>query len=135
MRMPTLFSLVEELEFDMQYQSTPIPYSRNDYERFVKKGIRRLCIDFGYEEESVFNYSSSSFARNITSGEEEYILLGAKDSLLTQVQADVNKMVSYSTDTIKVTNADKPYANINNDKTLIDTRRTELFFKIKAGGA
>lgn len=132
--MGTFQFLVDELAFDTKFQQVPIPYENSDYEIFVIKGIRGLVVDVGDtgSYDKYFSEFEKAFVREPTLTEREYILLKAKTELLTQIQADVNTLYGYSTDSLKVTNADKPYANLDNEKTLLKNRLVEVFHKLMA---
>lgn len=132
--MRTFLSLVEELRFDSKFQAVPVPYSDSDYAMFIIKGVRKMAVDIGDAKEyaSLFDEEATSFARSITHTEREYILACAKYALLSQVQADVNTLYGYSTDSLTVTNADKPYANLANEKELVNRRLLILFHKLIA---
>ena len=46
------------------------------------------------------------------------------------IQQTVNVITGYATDSLTVTNADKPYANISNEIGKLQARQIELFAKI-----
>lgn len=115
-------------------QRTPIEYSPDDYDLLIVDGIRALYVDLNksarYRTE--FDEQSLSFIdKELLISEEEYILLKAHLNFYKMIQADVNSIVGYSTDSISVTNADKPYANISNEMARIEQRLVDLFFKVR----
>ena len=62
--------------------------------------------------------------------EEKYVLLVAQISFYKKVQSDVNNIVGYSTDALIVTNADKPYAHLQDTITSLENERRIVFYKM-----
>ena len=115
-------------------QRTPIEYSPDDYDLLIVDGIRALYVDLNKPAQyrTEFDEQSLSFIdKELLISEEEYILLKAHLNFYKMIQADVNSIVGYSTDSISVTNADKPYANISNEMARIEQRLVDLFFKVR----
>lgn len=93
----------------------------------IAKAIRRVWIDTGRAlsyDESMIVYDDDvpempvGFTADIKLDEYEAIMLAAQIEFFRMVQADVNNIVGYTTDALSVTNADKPYANLQ--QTLVD---------------
>lgn len=128
--------LVKDLKRKTALQKTPIEYTDDDYCFMVVDGIKALLVDFGYSElfASYFDKESLSIIHSLTISQEEYILNAAMISFYQVVQQDVNNIVGYSTDSLTVTNADKPYANISYEIDKLRNRQNELFSKIRAEG-
>lgn len=115
-------------------QRTPIEYTPDDYDLLIVDGIRALYVDLNKSAQyrTEFDEQSLSFIdKELLISEEEYILLKAHLNFYKMIQADVNSIVGYSTDSISVTNADKPYANISNEMARIEQRLVDLFFKVR----
>lgn len=132
--MGTFDDLVKELERDTKLQQTPIPYTQEDYGFLVVKGIRGLVVDIGDSAAyaSFFDESTKEFKKELTLTEREYILLVAKFEFVSQIQAEVNTLYGYSTDSLSVTHADKPYTNLDREKSLLKNRLVEVFHKLRA---
>lgn len=115
-------------------QKTPIEYGEDDYNLLIVDGIKALYVDLNksaiYKNE--FDEQDLCFlnGKELLIPEEEYILLKAHLNFYKMIQADVNNIVGYSTDSLSITNADKPYANISNEMSRIETRLIDLFFKV-----
>ena len=126
--------LIENFRRRVKLQQVPIEYDSDDYVFQLIEGIKQLYVDLGITEEFEvdFDYKNLSFNRNLTITEEEYILVCASIYFYQVVQQDVNTIVGYSTDSLTITNADKPYANISNEINKLTTRQTELFWKLRA---
>ena len=126
--------LIENFRRRVKLQQVPIEYDSDDYVFQLIEGIKQLYVDLGITEEFEvdFDYKNLSFNRNLTITEEEYILVCASIYFYQVVQQDVNTIVGYSTDSLTITNADKPYANISNEINKLITRQTELFWKLRA---
>ena len=57
-------------------------------------------------------------------------MLCAQINFFQRVQADVNNTMSYSTNAITVTGADRPYANLKDTLEKLEARRRELFYRM-----
>lgn len=127
-------SLVDKLKKRTKFQKTPIPYLDSDYEDMIVGGIKTLYIDKGNEIlfESEFNETTLEISVDYGISSQEYILNAAQISFYELIQQDVNTIVGYSTNSLTITNADKPYANISNEITRLQGRQVELFHKIIA---
>ena len=58
------------------------------------------------------------------------MLTTAEMCFYRKVQADVNRIVGYSTDAMTVTNADKPYANLSQTLAELANRQRILYYKM-----
>lgn len=133
--MDTRFAmLIENFRRRVKLQQVPIDYDDDDYVFQLIEGIKQLYVDLGIVEEFAndFDYKSLVFKRDLSLTEEEYILVCAAIYFYQVVQQDVNTIVGYSTDSLTITNADKPYANIANEIDKLTRRQTELFWKLRA---
>lgn len=126
--------LIENFRRRVKLQQVPIEYDNDDYVFQLIEGIKQLYVDLGITEEfeEDFDYKNLEFTRDLTLTEEEYVLVCASIYFYQVVQQDVNTIVGYSTDSLTITNADKPYANISNEINKLTTRQTELFWKLRA---
>ncbi len=126
--------LCAKLKSITSLQQTPIPYTDFEYAEFVIDGVKALYVDLNKSEayRDEFDEDIQEFVnKKLLISEEEYILLKAHHRFYETVQADVNNIVGYSTDSLSVTNADKPYANISNEMARIERRLIDLFFKVR----
>ena len=133
----TEFSIVlEDLMFDLKFQHTPIPFSEEDYIKFLITGIKSMYVDLGEDAKYSLDFDDNNLVFSVTYSHvaQEYILNGSKIAFYKLVQQTVNDIVGYSTNSLKVTNADKPYANISNEVNSLKDRQIELFYKLSAGG-
>ena len=126
------------LQEETAFQRLPKPITVGEYTGMVLKAIKRLYTDTGraliYDSA---NYHSDEednewlvYNEDLAIDEEEYVLLCAQINFFKRVQADANNLVSYSTDAMKVTGADKPYANIRNTLEELEKRRRELYYRM-----
>lgn len=69
------------------------------------------------------------FTADIKIDEYEAIMLAAQMEFFRMVQADVNAIVGYTTDALSVTNADKPFANIQQTLTDLENRYKAVLHK------
>lgn len=130
------FTLLKELKRLSRFQQTPIQYVDSDYEAILNKGIRTLYVDLGQSDDFNLEVLDDDGVYEITVdlsiAKQEYILNAAMIDFYQVVQQDVNTIVGYSTDSLTVTNADKPYANISNEINKLHVRQNELLPKIIA---
>lgn len=105
----------------------------------IVKAIRRVWVDTGramsYDEEAMIVFDEDvpempiGFTEKIKIDEYEAIMLAAQVEFFRMVQADVNNMVSYSTDALTVSHADKPYANLQQTLTDLESRYKAVLHK------
>ena len=127
--------LIEELQFQIEFQATPREYDEEDYENFILRAIRKLYVDTGRASE----YSSdlvvmvrgrTYFNAKLLADEIEYVLLLAQIGFYRAVKASVDEMVSYTTDALSVTQGDKPYANLTNTISELEHERRIVFYSM-----
>ena len=134
--MTYLFELVDELKEATAWQRTPELLTDYDYQRFIVKAVKILFIDTGrtfeYKKERFTKdeYGEDAFDYDFEIDEEKYILLVAEINFFKRVQSDVNNIVSYSTDALTVTSADKPYAHLQDTIGQLENERRIVFFKM-----
>ena len=133
--MLNLTELAEELQEVTAWQETPEQLGPFDYLKMVKRAVRTFFRDINHPAE----YNVESFIeddgfilydRNFLIDEEEYILILCKLEFFFRVQLDVNNTVGYTTDALSVTNADKPYANLQNTINDLQHERRICFNKM-----
>lgn len=127
--------LAEELEERTKWQKTPEPLTPEDYDRFIINGIKRCFIDTGryglYTPDKFFKENITPlFDYDFGIDEEEYILLVAQIQFFQRVQNDVNNIVGYTTNALTVTNADKPYANLEDTINKLEQERRIVYYKM-----
>jgi hypothetical protein len=125
----------EELMEEMAWQKTPEPISAEQYEKMILRGIKRLLIDTGraleYDSTLVYeNEHGKIFDMVFNIDEIAYIMLCAKIGFFHKVQTDVNNIVSYTTDALSVTQADKPYAHLKDTVAGLENDRRILYYKM-----
>ena len=123
--MTDMQKMAEELRQRTEWQDTPVELDEGDYLEIVRQAVRHLYVMTGrytqYDD-------SSEIALN--ADEYEYVLTTAEISFYRRVQADVNRIVGYSTDAMTITNADKPYANISQTISELLSRQRILYYKM-----
>jgi len=129
--------LVNRLKSETEWQRTPTVLSDDAYLAMVKHGIVMLYVDNNkaavydtikyYTDEETGEYM---FDAKLLQDEIEYIMIVAQMDFLNKVAKSVNDIVGYTTDAITVTNADKPYANIDGTITRLEKERRKLYWKL-----
>lgn len=123
------------LREETAWQATPEALSFDDYTNMVVYGLKRLMIDTGraldfdpsmfYEQDSRLYYGTQ-----LAIDEEEYVLLVAQIQFFKRVQLDVNTIVSYTTNAMTVTQANKPYEHLQDSIEKLEARRRELYYRM-----
>ena len=106
--MTVVEQLASELKQRTEWQDTPVELEDADYQEIVVQAVRHLYVMTGRYLQ--FDRDSEI---ELTTDEFEYVLTTAEMGFYRKVQADVNRIVGYSTDAMTITNADKPYANLS----------------------
>lgn len=107
----------------------------------IIQGLVRLYIDTG--RASAFNISMIHngaeleepvdglvFDVDLPIDEAEYVKLVAQIGFFRRVQTDVNNIVGYTTDAMTITNADKPYANLQTTINDLERERRIIYYKM-----
>lgn len=131
----SITDLIQSLRNDTAWQKVPIVLSDEDYHELIVKAIKRLFIDTGrasvYRDEFIVDDGTDAYLDySIEIDEEAYILIIAKINFFQRVQTDVNTIVSYSTDALSITNADKPYAHIQDTISELEKERRIIYYKM-----
>lgn len=135
--MTNIGELATRLQEYTSWQRTPVALSYSDYCNMIVYGIRDLYIMTGratsYSEDMI-NYGPSGFPETFQGDmyvdEEEFVLVSAQMYFFQRVQTDVNNIVGYTTDALTITNADKPYVNIQTTLQDLYDRRSMLLYKM-----
>lgn len=127
--------LAEELKNRTEWQRTPEPLLQEDYSEMIAYGIKRLYIDTGralqYKSDFISVVDDElTFTQDLALDEEEYVLICAQINFFKKVQSDVNNIVGYTTDALTVTNADKPYAHLQDTVEKLEHERRIIYYKM-----
>lgn len=140
----SITALAELLKEDTAWQRTPEVIDQDQYESMVAQAIKRMYIDTGRASEYDSGWMKTAEVENedgemeeqrvfdvdLKIDEEAYVLLLAKISFFKKVQSDVNNIVGYTTDALTVTNADKPYAHLQDTIADLDKERRIVYYKM-----
>ena len=124
------------LQEDTSWQETPMPLSSEDYIKIVIRALRRFFVDINHASEfdtSLYTTDENDdvyYDREFLIDEEEYIYILCQIIFFKKVQTDVNNTFGYTTDALSVTNADKPYANLQNTLADLEHERRIVFNKM-----
>ena len=127
--------LAEELYELTAWQKTPELLGDSDYLKMVVRGVRRFFRDINHPEEYditlwINDNGVLYYDRDFLIDEVEYILILCRTEFFQRVQLDVNNAMSYKTDALTVSNADKPFANLQNTLNDLDNERRMAFHKM-----
>lgn len=121
----------------IKWQNTPDPVTINDMTRYVADAIRHLYTMTGRAlrfSEDLFTKGDegyyTEFAEDLPLDEREYVILSAQIAFLRDVQSSVDDLTSYSTDAMSVTHGDKPYANLQQTITDLESMRRSIWYKM-----
>ena len=133
--MTNITVLANELKTETAWQRTPDVVTDEDYLKMIVKAIKTLFIDTGrtfqYNNEMlVVENGETYFDYDLKIDEEKYVMLLAQISFFKKVQSDVNNIVSYTTDALSVTSADKPYTHLQNTISELENERRIVFYKM-----
>lgn len=129
----SISKLVTELKERTAWQRTPEPIDDEQYASMIVRGIKRLYIDTGRAQsfrEDLVNHDTLEFLAELLIDEEAYVLICAQLEFFKRVQNDVNNIVGYTTDALTVTNADKPYAHLQDTIGCLEQDRRITYYKM-----
>ena len=137
--MTNITELAAELKEIVSWQRTPEVLVTEDYEKLIIFGIKTLYIDTGraarYSKDMIIRVQEEEeevvyFKEDLPIDEEKYVFLIAQIGFFKRVQSDVNNIVGYTTDALTITNADKPYANLQDTIMNLENERRIVFYKM-----
>lgn len=119
--------IAEEIQEVTAWQETPEVMDETAYLKIVFRAVKKFFVDINRPEEYnaelwiTDENGVTCYDRDFLIDEEEYIKILCRLEFFKRVQTDVNNSFGYSTDALTVTNADKPYANLQ--KTIDDLQQ------------
>lgn len=126
---------VNALKDETAWQITPVDLSFEQYKGMIVYGIKRLMIDTGralaYDDNMLYTQNEKEyFELDLAIDEEEYVFLTAQIQFFRRVQLDSNTAVSYTTNAMSVTQANKPYEHLQDTIEKLEARRRELYYRM-----
>lgn len=133
----SITKLEDKLKFETRLQQVTVPFTDEEYKQMIIHGLEQLYIDTArasaYEDTEIYTDEETGetmFSEDLPIDEQAYVLLLAKILFYNTVKTGFNYMVSYTTDAISVSNADKPYANIQATVSALENERRIKYFKM-----
>lgn len=129
-------TLANKLQRRTEWQRTPQVLYLEDYCELVCDALRQLFILTGraaqfdegkltIEDEMPVRYDAV-----LRADELEWLLVEAEICFFRRVQQDVNNLIGYATDAMTITNADKPFVNLQNTLRDLEHRQRVLYYKM-----
>ena len=130
----SLLDLQQEIQSATALYKTPIVYTPVLYQSITIRAAKQFYIDTGRDGNWNTQYSivssTPTFSVDLSLTEQEYIIIWGQMIFIDQVKSDVAKLVSYSTDSLSVTQGDRPYKSLSEDRKNLENRLLELFYKL-----
>ncbi len=136
--MTEILPLAKTLFGRIEWQHVTDPVTIEDMTAYIADGIRHLYTMTGRAlefSEDMFDFDESStkyvsFAGDLALDEREYVILSAQIAFLRKVQTTVDDLTSYTTDALSVTHGDKPYANLQQTISDLESMRRTIWYKM-----
>ena len=134
--MLNITEMAAEIQELTAWQETPESLTESDYVKMVLRALKKFFVDINHPQEFNMNLytvdadNNTCYDREFLIDEEEYIKTLCQIEFFKKVQTDVNNSFGYSTDALSVTNADKPYANLQNTLNDLQHERRINFNKM-----
>ena len=133
--MLNITELAEEVKVLTAWQETPQPLGTEDYVKIVVRAIKKFFVDINHPEDYDISLwtsdgESTYYDREFMLDEEEYIKILCQIEFFKRVQTDVNNAFGYTTNALTITNADKPYANLQQTLNDLQQERRIVFNKM-----
>lgn len=127
--MLNITEMANELQEFFATQETLETLEHSDYVKVVVRAVKQFFVDINHPQE--YNITSwttdddgyTVYDRDFLLDEEAYIMILCKIEFIERLQHEVNvEAMSYATNAITVSNADKPFANLQStlDKLRLD---------------
>jgi len=134
--MTDVINLAHRLFQRIEWQSVPDTVGEDELIEFVVDAIRYLYVMTGRTmqySEDMFIFDGgirARFSDDLLLDEQEYVLTTAEIAFYRKVQASVDDITSYTTDAMSVTHGDKPFANLQQKITDLDSRQRMIWYKM-----
>lgn len=127
--------LTEEVKVLTAWQETPQPLGTEDYVKIVVRAVKKFFVDINHPEDYDISLwtndgENTYYDREFMLDEEEYIKILCQIEFFKRVQTDVNNAFGYTTNALTITNADKPYANLQQTLNDLQQERRIVFNKM-----
>lgn len=129
----SLLEISTTLQNSMRFQKTPVTLTSNDYLDLAKDGCMRFYTDIGISDKwniEFVNGATPTVTRNLSITEMEYVLVASQISFFYWIRMAWNTLISYTTNALSVANANKPFEQISKSIDELESRLTEIFYKI-----
>lgn len=134
----TNITILAKALFDrIEWQNVPDTVTIMDMANYIAGAIRHLYTMTGRAlrfSEGMFEVDENGvyvgFADDLPLDEREYVLLSAQIEFLRKVQTTVDDLTSYTTDAMSVSHGDKPYANLQQTITDLESMRRTIWYKM-----
>ena len=136
MQVTEIEPLAKSLFRRIEWQNVTDPVTIEDLTQYIADGIRHLytmtgrALQFSEEKFVLDDKIYMSFADDLPLDEQEYVILSAQIDFLRKVQTTVDDLTSYTTDAMSVTHGDKPYANLQQTITDLESMRITIWYKM-----
>lgn len=134
----TNITILAKALFDrIEWQNVPDTVTIMDMANYIANAIRHLYTMTGRAlrfSEGMFEVDENGvytgFTDDLPLDEREYVLLSAQIEFLRKVQTTVDDLTSYTTDAMSVSHGDKPYANLQQTITDLESMRRTIWYKM-----
>ena len=135
-----IVEMAEDLQRDVNWQSTPTPVYQEDFIRIVVQAIKKFYVDVNHPDaydRTLFITDENDqvcYDYNFDVVQEEYIYILAKLRFYRIVYNDVagDAAMSYTTDALSVTGAKEGYKSIQQEIDDLERERIRVFHKMMA---
>lgn len=135
--MTDIESLAKTLFTRIEWQNVHDPVAMDDLCAYIAEAIRNLYVMTGralrFSEDMLKKNEDDiyvSFSETLPLDEREYVILSAQIAFLRKVQTSVDDLTSYTTDAMSVTHGDKPYANLQQTITNLESQLRSIWYKM-----
>lgn len=136
MQVTEIEPLAKSLFRRIEWQNVTDPVTIEDLTQYIADGIRHLytmtgrALQFSEDKFVLDGKIYMSFSDDLPLDEQEYVILSAQIDFLRKVQTTVDDLTSYTTDAMSVTHGDKPYANLQQTITDLESMRRTIWYKM-----
>lgn len=122
--------LINKVRFYRQRSLTHYAYTDDDYLDLATQGYQKLYIDCGWSTWDADYTSSTSISKDLTLTQKQYAGISSELKFWEQAIADWGTLVGYTTDSLTITNAQKPAEFIEKRINYLNNILIDLFQKM-----
>jgi hypothetical protein len=123
-------TIKSQLQKNFKNQRTPSTYTDDDYLDLAIEGCKKFYVDVGLEDNWDSEFSVDSLSRTLDITQLRYCTVAAEIAFIDSIRTYWNTLISYTTNALKIANADKPFKAFSEMRKEKERELIDLFHRM-----